>query len=184
MDPPLDFIPAENWYCKFCIEKYEYLNNDLTNATPLIFPEDFREVYKPETRRRANQRNWTRVATREARTPYNPLDGLFERIEEYRELNTRSRADRLQARLGRIDEEKENEQSVHYHGGKKDKRIKYKTKDNDKFEEQERRLLVEQEALMNLHLENERRLATNNTSVIASRLNRSRSQDNRNYRFR
>jgi PHD-finger len=135
MDPPLDFIPAENWYCKFCIQKYEYLYNDLTNATPLIFPEDFREVYKPETRRRANQRNWTRVATREARTPYNPLDGLFERIEEYRELNTRSRADRLQARLGRIDEEKENEQSVHYHGGKKDKRIKYKTKDNDKFEE-------------------------------------------------
>jgi hypothetical protein len=38
LDPPLDFIPAENWYCKFCIAENEHLENNFQNATAVIFP--------------------------------------------------------------------------------------------------------------------------------------------------
>ncbi len=73
-------------------------------------------------------------------------------MAEYRQLRQKSRADRLESRRVMIEHEKNKNESKVYYGDKKNKRIKYKTKDNDKFENQERRLLEEQEVLIRLHL--------------------------------
>lgn len=162
----MDFIPAENWYCKECLANNNNLENNLENATALIIPQDFREVYRSPPRPRANQGNRRRRATREARVPYNPLDGLFERMAEYRQLNNRSRSDRLEARRTRIDET-DDEGTVT--GGR---RVKYKTRENDRFELQERRLIEEQEVLIREHLMNQQ-----NGEGVPDRLDRSRSQD-------
>jgi hypothetical protein len=179
MDPPMEFVPAENWYCKFCIAKNDNLeNNTMENSTPVIFPQDFREVYRSPPRRRNNSRVRRRRATREARVPYNPLDGLFERMAEYRQLNNRSRSDRLNARRNRIQEEiSENEDGSWRRNGRK--RIKYKTKENDRYELQERRLIEEQEVLIREHLMNGNPAEGNGEGELPYRTERSRSQDRR-----
>lgn len=169
MDPPLDFIPASNWYCKFCIKNNDTLENNFENSTAVIFPQDFREAYRSPPRRSRNNRSRRRRATREARTPYNPLEGLLERMAQYREQNRVSRGERLAARRQRSQELATSEAQ-----NKKKNRIKYKTKENDRFEQQERRLIEEQEVLIREHLQN-----GGTMEQLQERLNRSRSQDQR-----
>lgn len=41
LDPPLEFLPQSDWYCKSCLETYDDLTFD-RDSQPIIYPVDFR----------------------------------------------------------------------------------------------------------------------------------------------
>ena len=82
------------------------------------------------------------------------MQGLEERLEQYRAQTSLSRTDRLEARKKRLGDQ-DSAGTRNYYGDKKDKRIKYKTRDNDAYEAWESRNQMELEAYMRLNLQDD-----------------------------
>ena len=108
LDPPLKYIPQQNWYCDVCCEKEGFNNDGIYSSPPIIFPEDYRQRVKAKKRRRRSStpgaaRRGRSRPRRRRRTERDELNEqrLIQAMIEYRMMNKQSRADRAKARRQR-----------------------------------------------------------------------------------
>lgn len=123
LDPPLEFLPQSDWYCKSCLEKHDDLDFD-RDSQPIIYPVDFRSLQKRRKRgrrrREETRESGRRRGRRRGSRQDNPLEGLSERIENFREQSRLTRSERAENRRKRVEERGE---------GEGNRRVKYRAND-------------------------------------------------------
>lgn len=123
LDPPLEFLPQGDWYCKSCLEKDKDLYFD-RESQPIIYPVDFRYPNNKRRRRRRGRRRVSegqrqrregrRRGRRRGSRQENPLEGLSERLETFRQQQSMTRAERAANRRNLIESNNARQRRVKY----------------------------------------------------------------------
>jgi hypothetical protein len=111
LDPPIDFIPENEFYCHFCIEKYGLVNDfvkpaHIQNApysrvikeVEMIPPEPDLEEFLDSSQNGKEKSKKNKKRGRKAGKGKNPLEGVTEFIKFQKKLNSSQRKERVEKR--------------------------------------------------------------------------------------